>query len=480
MGTDPWDEVPKDSPALRARRYEVRMVRLNWLGGGLLAMVAVIAALPKENYPEVLLAVWVTLLLIAGAVVAFARVGFQHAASLLTSGKERQALQTTPSPDSVGPPASQGQPAEIPWPARYEVLYRIGLMLVGIVGALLLLLAWLTAFSGPLKDGGTASSAGDDRGRPVAPVSNYYFLAPPFAPPTSTPPVAIAGAGGGAPPGGGQALGQAQAGAALRTVGGIAIILLLLGGGLGAVWLWTRWRTRWRKTRPFIERATGWLALLTTVIGVLAAAVPVWSAFLDTVPKYRLAFPRGPDNGVPKPPQGKPPPPAGQGGTVRERVAAFVLTYPEARCRRDVPSGSWYGVAPTPEKLLFIRAIAGTLVACARPADHVVVEVWGFSSTSPISGPQECGAATSDEANAIVGEARARTVTQLIAVDTEDDPYVEVTYHHWNGSYPAMKVARRYNDRSLEGRYSTVRGTLNRRVEVRIIRAGACEPREAR
>jgi hypothetical protein len=60
------------------------MLRLNWLGGGLIAMIALAGALDfLKREPGWMLAIWALLLLVSGLTLGSASVDFQHAMTLV-------------------------------------------------------------------------------------------------------------------------------------------------------------------------------------------------------------------------------------------------------------------------------------------------------------------------------------------------------------------------------------------------------------
>jgi hypothetical protein len=159
-----------------------------------------------------------------------------------------------------------------------------------------------------------------------------------------------------------------------------------------------------------------------------------------------------------------------------------MFSFPEASCRRGQPAGDWPGVAPTDKTGRELTRLSETLSSCASPDRRVKIEVWGFASSSEVKNPSACGVvATSDAANTLIAEQRAKNVATLIGtlIGKRASADVDVTYHRWSGSFEDMVSNRRFLDRLVPNHYIEARGAFNRRVEIRILDAGGCETREA-
>jgi hypothetical protein len=107
-------------------------------------------------------------------------------------------------------------------------------------------------------------------------------------------------------------------------------------------------------------------------------------------------------------------------------------------CGSTRSPAEWTGVAVTDREMLRgLARLSETLTSCGTAEQHAKVEVWGFASSSEIKGVSLCqGAQSSNEANTMIAEQRARNVAAII--QGKVTPNVEVTAHPWNGAFDLM------------------------------------------
>jgi hypothetical protein len=155
---------------------------------------------------------------------------------------------------------------------------------------------------------------------------------------------------------------------------------------------------------------------------------------------------------------------------------AFLFSYEdEAKCG-TAPTGEWTGVRPSSQMQRDVSSLSNTLARCATPENKVHIESWGFASSSEVADFRACnGARSSDEANTMIAEERAKAIDALIGAHVPAT--VVHSYHHWTDFNDMVRI-RNYTDRVQNHQYDHVRGTLNRRVEVHITALGSCDQRE--
>jgi hypothetical protein len=103
----------------------------------------------------------------------------------------------------------------------------------------------------------------------------------------------------------------------------------------------------------------------------------------------------------------------------------------------------------------------------------VKIEVVGFASSSEFKDPVDCGAGikTSAQANLRLANARAENVKVLL---DRKLTHGEVLVRQWS-DVVGMEDERTFSDRLSNGDYDLRKGPLNRRAEIRVLDAGACE-----
>jgi hypothetical protein len=139
--------------------------------------------------------------------------------------------------------------------------------------------------------------------------------------------------------------------------------------------------------------------------------------------------------------------------------------------RRD--ARDWPGAAPSTWSRGFVAEVGQSLAACSTSERRVRIEVAGFASSSEFKKPIDCGPdiKTSEQANLRLANARADNVKALLDRKLVNG---EVLVRRWTD--PAdMEDERAFSDRLGSGDYDQRRGSLNRRVEIRVLDAGACE-----
>jgi|RhiMetdeSRZDD1v2_1073273.scaffolds.fasta_scaffold91703_3 hypothetical protein len=154
-------------------------------------------------------------------------------------------------------------------------------------------------------------------------------------------------------------------------------------------------------------------------------------------------------------------------------VSTFVVRFPEeGSCTPGGNPRRWRGAYLTASSRIFVKDITETLAACSSPDRQVRVEVVGFASSSQFDRLSDCGPgiANPSQANVALANARASAVTEVLEQRLNKG---EVTSRSWRA--PAdMESERGFIDRLVGGTYSRARGSLNRRVEIRILEPGEC------
>jgi hypothetical protein len=124
----------------RCKEYERRQTMILWVGGGLGALLILIAGdlsatmLDRDGLRWIP-AVVVTLLLVSGAALAQARLGF--------TGAERQLMRKRADTKAA---ASSALPAELrEWPRRSESMWRAGFYLTVACGVIIAVGMWVAA-----------------------------------------------------------------------------------------------------------------------------------------------------------------------------------------------------------------------------------------------------------------------------------------------------------------------------------------------
>jgi len=139
---------------------------------------------------------------------------------------------------------------------------------------------------------------------------------------------------------------------------------------------------------------------------------------------------------------------------------------------------------------LFLEDLIGDLKDCGSSAYPLELEIRGFASTS---GPGTREDLAYREINLEAAQRRARAVAEALEGPISEElgsGSIELSVHSWfepgaprkarysQANYDQMFSRLRFSDR-LEGVYSPGRGRLNKRVEIRIVAAGVCQPRPA-
>lgn len=151
----------------------------------------------------------------------------------------------------------------------------------------------------------------------------------------------------------------------------------------------------------------------------------------------------------------------------------FVVRFnEEGSCQRGANPRVWRGARLSGSSAAFVDHVARGLAACHDAARPVRVDIVGFASSSQFSDLAACGPSIKDAdgANLALAQARAANVAAVIRTRLPQDA---VRVHEWNGAV-AMGDERAIVDRIAGDRYDEARGSLNRRVEIRVISAGDC------
>jgi hypothetical protein len=112
----------------RLRDLDDWKTRINWVGAGLVGLIALLAATGNdssaESGPSICRALAVTLVLFSGGLLAYARVNFEWAASRISH--ELEATPTLGKADGL-----DRLPEEMrAWPKRAEQAFSVGLVLI--------------------------------------------------------------------------------------------------------------------------------------------------------------------------------------------------------------------------------------------------------------------------------------------------------------------------------------------------------------
>lgn len=121
---------------MRLRQYERRERTTTWVGAGLFGLIALsagnLAGSSFLDVPKVIKALLSTLIILAGALLAQARIGFEWESTKIKRGEEDKPghLNTSLSDDDKK------------WPAFYEFSFNVGILLVALAGICALVAAW--------------------------------------------------------------------------------------------------------------------------------------------------------------------------------------------------------------------------------------------------------------------------------------------------------------------------------------------------
>jgi hypothetical protein len=136
--TRPSGDVSKQSVEQRRESYGNRVHLTTWTGVGLAALIALASGdwTLLTNAPQVLKVLMVTLIVLGGACLAFARVGFEKAARDLKGSSESD------------PKGLSEEVSVLPaWPARPELMWTLSLLLAFAAGTCYLAASWSTVFA---------------------------------------------------------------------------------------------------------------------------------------------------------------------------------------------------------------------------------------------------------------------------------------------------------------------------------------------
>jgi hypothetical protein len=259
--------------------------------------------------------------------------------------------------------------------------------------------------------------------------------------------------------------------------------LLVHAGGGG---LWSTFIVRWFSARrpslrtrkqedwadvsmkPLMRESPGW-----TRFFVIVAALSVPSAFFAGVQlRPVLAHLFSP------PAQSVPLRAASQRGIVifepEPPRSRFVVRFAdEGACVPHGEARGWHGAAPSSWSRAFVTEVGQNLAACSTAERRVKIEVVGFASSSEFKEPVDCGPdiKSSAQANLRLANARAENVKALLDRKLTNG---EVLVRKWS-DFVDMEDERTLGDRLSSGGYDPRKGPLNRRAEIRVLDAGACE-----
>jgi hypothetical protein len=152
----------------------------------------------------------------------------------------------------------------------------------------------------------------------------------------------------------------------------------------------------------------------------------------------------------------------------------FVVRFTEeGACVPRGKARDWRGASPSSWSRAFVAEISHNLAACSTSDRRVKIEVVGFASSSEFKEPVDCGSGikTSAQANLQLANARADNVKALLDRRLTNG---EVLVRQWSDSAD-MEDERSFSDRLSSGDYDPRKGPLNRRAEIRVLDAGACE-----
>jgi hypothetical protein len=221
-------------------------------------------------------------------------------------------------------------------------------------------------------------------------------------------------------------------------------------------------------TRPLMRESPRW-----TRFFVIVAALSVPSAYFAGVQlRYVLAH-----LFLPSPQSVLLRAPSRRGNVTFEPElprSQFVVRFTdEGSCVPGVQPRGWRGAAPSSWSRAFITEVAQNLAACSTAERRVKIQVVGFASSSEFKEPVNCGAdiRTSAQANLRLANARAENVKTLLDRKLTNG---EVIVRQWS-DFVDMEDERTFSDRLLSGDYDPRKGPLNRRAEIRVLDAGACE-----
>jgi hypothetical protein len=488
-----WWPIRADSRMARIRRYQVRMLRLNWLGGGLLGMIALAAALEIiKRDPGWMLACWVTLVLLSGLLVGYGSVNFQHAVTLMrTRGSEFQLPprgRNSPPPPDVDhgptPRTVRVRPDRFGrWPRSAEKAYSVAGAMVLFTGSVLVFLCWFGAAINPSESRAatnpspvvvnfnglnTGQSPGTQgQGSPSGPTSGEssgFHGFRQFSGPTTTP-------------------GSPTSAGSWEPMSLIIVSLVAVGLFLALRPKESDRFVKWVKrfsaaTAAIIAAATGFLGVLGKYYEVRTAGRADRVEHSPSSSEQRTLFLDLGGMSVATPS------PEGSAAT------AFLFSFPEEGHCGKGPAEDWVGIRPSPEMVAELTYLSRSFSSCSTAAKPVHIEEWGFASSADVKNFGSCSfgdldtnhttterAASSNDANKIIAEARAKAVdlamSQLLANS------VVHNYHRWK-SFEEMERSRGFLDKVISGassQYSPQRGALNRRVEVRILDLGTCDIR---
>jgi hypothetical protein len=141
----PNDKAPRI--AGRLSQYRRRQRLITWVGGGLFAEISVYTAVglsSESSVPAVLTGVVPTFILVAGFLLAMARVRFEWRADLLERHLKMQTLKPDDLIHDIQPDLID--PNDLKWPHLGELFYQLELLFAFAGGIALMVLIWWSAY----------------------------------------------------------------------------------------------------------------------------------------------------------------------------------------------------------------------------------------------------------------------------------------------------------------------------------------------
>jgi hypothetical protein len=131
MGITPPD--PGSTYRTRLRVYQRRGSMILWVGAGLVGLIGLVTSNLSTGAPKVLSAVAVTLIILGGAALAYARISFEWAGTQLSRAIDDGTDQDAKLDDKY-----------VPWPVGAELAWYVGLLLAPAAALIYASAVWWT------------------------------------------------------------------------------------------------------------------------------------------------------------------------------------------------------------------------------------------------------------------------------------------------------------------------------------------------